>query len=160
MPIPFHCPVVYIAFMSQTNISDTLFRHDYTVEASDLNQYGIMHGGRLLTVCDEVAYVSAHKHAGCACLTRAVHQANFNMPAHENEILTISAQVGLTGLSSLWVDVNVINAHKIIMMDAVFVFVALDEHRQTQHVAPVYALSDAEKLLQKRLSRMKSQLNE
>jgi len=87
--------------MAHATIQDSICHQHYTVEASDLNHYGIMHGGRLLTLCDETGYLSARRHAGGNCLTRAVHQARFQHPAHVGEQLILQAVVGLTGHSSL-----------------------------------------------------------
>ena len=145
--------------MIRTAIRDSAFRHAYQVTASDLNRYGMMHGGRLLTLCDEAGYCSAHHHADCDCLTRAVHQARFHHAIKEGECLSLRARVGLTGYSSLWVFIEVIRVKDDrCMMDAVFVYAAIDEKRKAIQVPAIDADSDEEKLLQARLKRMKDAL--
>jgi len=135
------------------------FHYAYTMTASDLNRYGIMHGGRLLTLCDEVGYVAARKHAGGDCLTRAVHQAQFHHAIQLGEQLTFRARVGLTGHSSLWVLIEAISIKDgRCMMDAVFVYVAIDEHRHVRQVSVIDAQTDEEKQLQARLRSMKRHL--
>ena len=140
-------------------MSDSLFHHTYTITAADLNHYGIIHGGRLLTLCDEAGYVSAHRHANCACLTRAVHQAIFHHGSREGEELIISAKVGLTGHSSIWVPVSVTSAiDKKPVMDAIFVYVAVDEHQEVQGILPALAISEEEQQTQKILEQLRAQL--
>jgi len=139
---------------------DSLFRHTYTVTAADLNHYGIIHGGRLLTLCDEAGYVSAHRHTNSICLTRAVHQARFHHGAREGEKLIISAMVGLTGHSSIWVPVYVTSTmDDQPVMDAIFVYVAVDDHQTLQHIPPATACSKEERLTQKMLEGLRNQLN-
>jgi acyl-CoA hydrolase len=48
--------------MGKHHMQDSIFRPTYTVTAADLNHFGLIHGGRLLTLCDEAGYVSAHRH--------------------------------------------------------------------------------------------------
>jgi len=118
-----------------------------------------MHGGRLLTLCDEVGYVAARKHAGGDCLTRAVHQAQFHHAIQEGEQLTFRARVGLTGHSSLWVFIEVLSIKgNRCMMDAVFVYAAIDEHRHVRQVPAIDAETNEERQLQDRLKSMKGYL--
>ncbi|MFQ5344938.1 MAG: acyl-CoA thioesterase [Mariprofundus sp.] len=144
--------------MAHTTIQSSEFQHVYQVVASDLNQYGMMHGGRLLTLCDETGYVSACKHARCDCLTRAVHQVQFYRPILQGDHLCIRARVGLVGHSSLWTVVEVVCGGQR-MMDGVFVFAAIDEQRNIiRKVSAIRAESKEEELLQIRLRSMRSQL--
>ncbi len=143
--------------MDRHYIEDSLFRHSYTVIAADLNQYGITHGGRLLTLCDEAGYVSAHRHTNSTCLTRAVHQARFHSGSREGEELIISARVGLTGHSSIWVPVFVRSGEKTVM-DAVFVYVAVDDHRTVQPVPPVIVTTKEQQHTQILLERLRDRI--
>jgi acyl-CoA hydrolase len=150
----------YIAQMSKHQMQDSLFRYTYTVIAADLNHYGIIHGGRLLTLCDEAGYVSAHRHAKSPCLTRAVHQAQFHHEAREGEELIISARIGLTGLSSIWVPVYVISTiGEKPVMDAIFVYVAVNNQQKAQRVPPATAISEEEQQTWKMLEKLRNQLN-
>jgi len=145
--------------MVDATIQGSEFHYIYRVTASDLNAYGLIHGGRLLTLCDEVGYVSARRHASGDCLTRAVHQARFHRAAREGEKIIISASVGLTGHSSLWVPVDARSCKDdVCIMDAVFVFVAVDQHFRVREVAGIRAVSEEDKQLQIRLGGMMSAL--
>jgi acyl-CoA hydrolase len=143
--------------MGKHYMQDSIFRHTYTVAAADLNHYNIIHGGRLLTLCDEAGYVSAHRHANSACLTRAVHQARFHHGSREGEELFISARVGLTGRSSIWVPVSVTSGKKAIM-DAVFVYVAVDDDQKVQPVPPVIAISKEQQQTRKMLEELRDKI--
>ncbi len=142
--------------MMHASIQHSEFYHAYKVTTADLNRYGIMHGGRLLTLCDEVGYIAARKHADGDCLTRAVHQAQFHHAVQAGDEITFHARVGLTGHSSLWVFVEIINTkdgrH---IMDAVFVYVAIDESLHVRQVPAIHAETDEEKQLQSRLKRIR-----
>ncbi len=118
-----------------------------------------MHGGRLLTLCDEVGYIAAHKHAGGDCLTRAVHHAQFHHAIEQEQEIRFRARVGLTGHSSLWVFIEVINPKDGQgMMDAVFVYAAIDENWHVRQVAAINADTDEEKQLQGRLKSLRDTL--
>jgi len=133
--------------------------HPYTVQKHDLNGYGIMHGGRMLTLCDEVSYLAAHRHAGSACLTRAVHRARFLQGADIGELLTIRAKVGMTGKTSLWVPVEIsTNTSQTLIMDAIFVFVAINDQHQPLAAPPLLAKTAQEKEILHHLQTLQKQL--
>jgi len=133
----------------------------YTVLEQDLNGYGIMHGGRMLTLCDEVSYLAAHRHAGCPCLTRAVHQARFFNSAAKGELLQISSKLGLTGNTSLWVLSEISSADSsTLIMDAIFVFAAVNAKHQPQPVPPLSLKTEQDKTLEQKLQAMRKQLLE
>lgn len=140
-------------------MQQTRFTRTYTISIRDLNHYGTMHGGRLLTLCDETAYCAAKKLTHHICLTRAVHRARFQRAIHEGEEIILSAIVGLTGKSSLWVAVEVTSAQeKTPAMDAIFVFAAVNENRQPQQVANVLAETSEETALQNLLISLRKQI--
>jgi len=145
--------------MVYATIRDSVCHHDYTVLAGDLNRYGIMHGGRLLTLCDEVGYLSARQHANGSCLTKAIHQVRFHHPVQSGEMITLQAMVGLTGHSSLWVAVEVCKTKsRACMMDGVFVYAAIDAHGSIRQVSEIRADTEADRQLQEHLQGMRKQL--
>lgn len=143
--------------MGKHQMQDSIFRHTYTVTAADLNHYNIIHGGRLLTLCDEAGYVSAHRYAKSACLTRAVHQVRFHRGSREGEELIISARVGLTGRSSIWVPVCVTSGKNGIM-DAVFVYVAVDSYQKAQRISPLITISKEQQKTRKMLEELRNKV--
>jgi len=144
--------------MKQHNIQHSRVEQHYKVRSEDLNGYGILHGGRLLTLCDEIAYLSASRHAGCDCLTRAVHRARFHAAVMPDETIIITAATGLTGNSSIWVQVDVYNSKREAVMDGVFVFAAINSHKKPVRVVSVIAESEDDQQLQRNLQQLKDKL--
>ncbi len=133
--------------------------HPYTVRKDDLNGYGMMHGGRMLTLCDEVSYLAAHQHARTTCLTRAVHRARFHRGAALGAALEIHTKVGLVGSSSLWVPVEIRSLKEAdVVMDAVFVFTALGDDQRPQRVPALAMHNKEDKRIHAVLERMRSQV--
>jgi len=134
-------------------ISDTTIRMVYHIHPRDMNQYGSIHGGRLLTLADETGFLAAHGHAGQRCVTVGVHQARFFRGAAAGVHIEIEAQVALTGSTSLWVPIRMRLAQeeRALVMDAVYVYVAVDENGRPQPVADISAYTSDERTLQKHM---------
>jgi uncharacterized protein (TIGR00369 family) len=139
----------------EKRIGDSLTRTSYHIRAEDMNRYGSIHGGRLLTLADEIGFLAAHRHAGERCLTVGVHQAGFHRGATAGMQLDIEARVALTGRTSLWVPVRMSLAGEDIM-DAVYVYVAVDALGTPSPVPTVVADTDDERALQTRMQAMRT----
>ena len=137
-------------------IGDSLTRTSYHIRTQDMNQYSSIHGGRLLTLADEIGFLAAHRHAGGRCLTVGVHQARFYRGAEAGMQLDIEARVGLTGHSSLWVPVRMVLTGEDIM-DAVYVYVAVDARGTPCPVPGVVADSEDAAALQARMQAMRAE---
>lgn len=129
----------------------------FHVKESDLNGYGLMHGGSMLTRCDETAFIAAYRHAGRDCLTRAIYRARFHHPLRLNDPYAIHAIVADTGKSSIWVQCSMEHADEVIM-DAIFVFVAVDKEMQPVMVPGLFTGSDKERALQKQMRRLRENI--
>lgn len=138
-------------------ISDTTIRIGYHIRPQDMNHYGTIHGGRLLTLADEACFLAAHHHAGQRCLTAGVYQARFYRSAAAGEQIDIEAQVALVGRTSIWVPVRMCltDDDHAAVMDAVYVFVAVNDQGQPEPVAPITAETEEEKALQARILAMR-----
>jgi len=121
------------------SVSLTLIDGEVTKE--DLNPHGIMHGGRLMTICDEVGYLAACKHCGGHGLTRAAHRLRFHAPMSEGDAFSIETQVSLTTRTTMWVNCTIKSDAKLVM-DAVFVYVAIDKSFQPTEVPELFAETD------------------
>jgi acyl-CoA hydrolase len=129
--------------MKPVPMSASLTLFDGKVTKEDLNGYGLMHGGRLLTLCDEVGYLAARKHCSCDCLTRAAHRVRFHAAMHEKDPFSVTTQVTMTTRTTMWVSC-VIRSHAKLIMDAVFVYVAIDKNFQSSGVSELFAETDEE----------------
>lgn len=145
--------------VNQKTISHSLVSHNASVKKSDLNGYGFMHGGKLLTLCDEIGYLAAKKHAEADCLTRAVHNTQFLSMMKENEPFSVQAKVVLTGKTTLWVSCIVKNDRQTVM-SAVFVFIAVDKQFRSIPVPAIQTESSEEKNEQALMQQLYHQVTE
>ena len=145
--------------MLTSSIEDSLVASSHTVRQPDLNGYKLLHGGRLLTLADEVGFLAAHRFCGHDCLTVAVHRARFHRPARLNDIIDLQAQVALTGRSSMWVSVGVTNNKGETVMDAVVVYVAVDNQHRPVRINPIQATSEAGQALQDHMLQLKTSMH-
>ena len=139
----------------EKRIDDSLTCISYHIRAQDMNQYGSIHGGRLLTLADEVGFLAAHRHAGQRCLTVGVHQARFYRGAEAGMQIDIETRVALTGRTSMWVPVRMALAGEDIM-DAVYVYVAVDARGAPSPVPSVVADTREERELQARMQTLRT----
>src|SRR5690625_7732471 len=73
----------------------------------DTNHLDTIFGGKVLAYIDEVAALSAMKHAGCIVVTASIDSVNFLSAAKVGDALTIEAFVTSTGRTSMEVYVKV-----------------------------------------------------
>jgi len=132
---------------------------DYIVEKGDLNIYGLLHGGRLLTLADEIGFLAAHGFCTYDTLTVAVHNARFHRPSSLGDMIHMEAKVALTGKSSLWVPIHTLDSNKQMLMDAIIVYTAVDSMLRPVAVSPVDAKTPDEKALQKNMKALKDRLS-
>lgn len=143
--------------MTEKTIGNSATIHKGVVQQSDLNGYGLMHGGRLLTLCDEVGYLAAMKHCECDCLTRAAHEVIFDAFMREGDIYSVEARVVLTGSTTLWVQCRVLHEQKKVM-SAVFVYIAVDKELHSIPVPEIFSASDEEKAEQQRMEALRNRV--
>jgi len=143
--------------MAQKNISNSLTTYNGRVQKSDLNGYGFMHGGRLLTLCDEIGYLAAKKHAKCDCLTRAAHNIEFFSTMKEKALFSVQAQVVSTGKTTMWVDCVIKNKQQTVM-SGVFVYIAIDKNFKSIPVPAIQIQNQQEKKAQLSLQQLYDQV--
>lgn len=71
------------------------------------NFAGTVHGGAILSIADNVAYVCAARHAGPTCVTVSVDRVNFREPIRIGELVTFLASVNYVGRSSMEVGIKI-----------------------------------------------------
>jgi uncharacterized protein (TIGR00369 family) len=72
------------------------------------NFTGNVHGGVLLGLMDEAAYLCASRYSGAYCVTAAVDHVEFHSPVRVGERLSLLAAVNAVGRSSMQVGISVI----------------------------------------------------
>jgi acyl-CoA hydrolase len=73
----------------------------------DANTAGLVHGGIVMKLCDEVAAIAAIRHSGHRAVTAAVDRMTFITPVHVGELMTFRATVNAAWHTSMEVGVRV-----------------------------------------------------
>lgn len=76
------------------------------------NHYGNVHGGTILKLADEAAFVAATKHARKNVVVVSMDHMEFKHPVNIGDLLTLTASILHTGSTSMDVEVK-IQAEKI-----------------------------------------------
>jgi acyl-CoA hydrolase len=71
------------------------------------NFFGNVHGGDVLKLADELAYVCAARFSGTVCVTASVDRVDFYEPIHVGELLNLVARINYVGRSSMEVEIDV-----------------------------------------------------
>lgn len=104
-----------------------------------------------MTWMDEVAAVSARRYAEGPVTTACIENMRFLRPAYLNETLVITGRVIFTGHTSMEVLVTAetegYDGTRVLIADAHFILVALDEGEHPRAVAPLIPVTDEEKAL-------------
>ncbi len=113
------------------------------------NHYGNVHGGTILQMADQVAFVVAARHAGPPCVTAAVDSVSFLGPIRIGEVVTMLASVNHAGRTSMEIGLKVLAEN--LETGAVrhtnscyFVYVAVDAAGQPRAVPPLLVESEEE----------------
>ena len=71
------------------------------------NQFGNVHGGQMMRLSDEIAYVCAARYCGGVAVTAAVDRIDFHEPIHVGELLHLVARVVYVGRTSMEIEVSI-----------------------------------------------------
>ncbi len=88
--------------MSREFITSILVTPNYA------NFSGVMHGGALVQILDQVAYACATKFCGVGTITMAINNASFIAPIQIGKILHLLANVNYVGKTSLEIGIKAI----------------------------------------------------
>lgn len=118
---------------------------------ANMNGANRLFGGHLITWMDEVAAVSARRYADGPVTTACIENMRFLRPAHLNETLVVTGRVIFTGRTSMEVlvtaETEAYDGTRLLIADAHFILVALDEAEHPRAVAPLVPVTDEEKAL-------------
>lgn len=97
------------------------------------NNLGTVFGGQVLAWIDICGAVAAQRHCDRVAVTAAIDEVVFLAPIHQGDVVTLSARVNAAFRSSLEVEVRVevediASTTRVLCVEALLVFVALDEH--------------------------------
>ncbi len=73
----------------------------------DANHYGNVHGGVIMKLVDDVAYVVASRHARRNVVTASIDSLSFKNPVHIGDVVILKAHLTYVGRTSMEVEVKV-----------------------------------------------------
>ncbi|GAC1629675.1 MAG: acyl-CoA thioesterase [Nevskia sp.] len=111
---------------------------------------GNVHGGKILSLLDNVAYACASRYSKHYVVTLSVDQMFFKEPIHVGDLVTFKAAINHTGKTSMEVGIRVEAEHlrtgvRRHTNSCYFTMVALDEHRNPAPVPALQIESDEER---------------
>ncbi len=129
------------------------------------NHYGTIHGGIILKLVDEAAFVAASKHARTNVILASMDHIVFKHPVNVGDILSIKACLCYVGRSSMDVEVEVntenLKEDKILNVGSAYLtMVALDEEGKSVEVPRLILKTHRERLKSKQaFARRKKRLS-
>ncbi|MEE8359288.1 MAG: acyl-CoA thioesterase [Candidatus Omnitrophota bacterium] len=132
------------------SISDSETTLSEVMMPMDANHYGSVHGGTILKLVDEAAFVAATKHARKNVVLASMDHMLFKHPVSIGDMLNIKARLYYVGASSMDVEVEV-KAEKLKedttlhIGSAYLTMVALDERGKPARVPRLILKTNSEK---------------
>lgn len=117
---------------------------------ADANPSGNIHGGVIMKLVDNAAYLVARRHTGLNVVTASIDHLDFHSPVFAGDLLRLKASINNIGKSSMEIGVRV-EAEDVLSGEirhtasAYLTYVALDENQIPQPIAPVVFETDKEK---------------
>jgi acyl-CoA hydrolase len=141
--------------MEKKYVKDSRVVKTSIVLPPDTNQHGTLFGGKLMSYIDDVAALSATRHARMPVVTASTDSVDFLHPIPSTASVCVESFVISTGTSSMEVFVKVISedmytGERKIAATAFLTFVALDENKKPTPVPGVIPETDEEKKLHER----------
>jgi len=114
------------------SITDTYIENRHRVQPTHTNNYESAHGGTVVKWMDEVAALSAMRHAGETCVTARIDGLDFERPIPQGDTCVIESYAYTTGRTSIRVRLRAFreeprSGEREQTTDSHFVFVAVDE---------------------------------
>ena len=115
----------------------------------DANHSGLVHGGMVMKLCDEVAAIAAIRHSGRRAVTAAMDRMTFIEPVKVGELMTFRATVNAAWRTSMEVGVRVEaenprTGESRHTSTAYLTMVALDDEGQPSGVPPLDSKTEIE----------------
>lgn len=130
----------------------------------DANHYGNVHGGIIMKLVDDVAYVVASRHAHRNVVTASIDSFSFKNPVRIGDVVIVKANLTYVGTTSMEIEVNVETerlktGETFPVATAYLTMVALDEKGCPTPVPKLALQTDVEKRkYQEAQSRQKERL--
>lgn len=118
----------------------------------DTNHLQTIFGGKVLAYIDEIAAITAMKHAKATVVTASIDSVDFVSSARVGDMLELEAVVTSTGRTSMEVFVsvhstNLLTGETKLTTESFLTMVAMDQNNKPSPVPSVFPETDAEKSL-------------
>ncbi|MCJ1667765.1 acyl-CoA thioesterase [Staphylococcus sp. NRL 19/737] len=141
--------------MSQTQVEKKSMSESKSIKAKqvfpqDTNHHHAMFGGSLMANIDEIAAITAMKHANAQVVTASTDSVDFLRPIKTGDITSYEAMVSYAGTSSMEICVQIIiedvlNKERHLAALSFLTFVALGDDGKPVQVPKVYPETKVEK---------------
>ena len=121
-----------------------------TMQPSDANSFGNVHGGAIMYLVDEAGGAAAIRHSRRRCVTVAMDSMVFKEPVYVGDLLTVRACLTYVGVSSLEVEAQ-IEAENLRTGEvrqagkSHLVYVAIDDEGRPTRTPPLIVRTDEER---------------
>ena len=128
---------------------ETLAIQTKQVMPNDTNALDTLFGGSLLAWMDEVASISAYRHCGRVVVTASINNVSFDQPILAGDYVTLEAKVSRAFTTSMEIFVEVFVEDSMGKRkkcnEAIFIFVAIDQHRNPISIPELIHETEEEK---------------
>ena len=129
---------------------DSAVRLAQVMQPEDANPAGNVHGGTIMKLVDNAAYVVAVRHSRKNCVTLSIDSFKFHYPVYIGDLLILKASVNYVGRTSMEIGVRIEAEHLFSgsvrhTASAYLTFVALGEDGRPAQVPKIMPQTDEEK---------------
>ncbi len=130
--------------------SDSAVRLAQVMQPEDANPAGNVHGGTIMKLVDNAAYVVAVRHSRKNCVTLSIDSFKFHYPVYIGDLLILKASVNYVGRTSMEIGVRIEAEHLFSgsvrhTASAYLTFVALGEDGKPTQVPKLIPETEEEK---------------
>ena len=128
--------------MEGKTVSETSVVLVQKMTPQDANLAGNVHGGVIMRLIDDAAYIVATRHCRCNTVTASIDRMDFHNPIYVGDLVSLKASLNLVGKTSMEIGVRVDSenlrtgeiSHGV---SAYLTYVALDENGNPTPVPPL-----------------------
>ena len=130
--------------------SDKILVMNVLMTSDMANFGGNVHGGKILSLLDNVAYACASRYSKRYVVTLSVDQMFFKEPIHVGDLVTFKSCINYTGRTSMEVGIrveaeNIRSGERRHTNTCYFTMVALDDDRKPTAVPPLELVTDEDR---------------
>lgn len=143
---------MFVPLPSEKKCSESHTIQTHRIFPNDLNSFGALYGGKLMSLIDDTASIAVSRHCRRPCMTASTDTLDFLHPIYENDSVTVQAYVSGAGRKSMEVFIKVIGevlktGERYLAATSFMTFVVVDSEDNFVGVPAVIPESVEEKLI-------------